>query len=823
MNCCVKLVIMYKIVCSFLAIRHFMLYLCRQFYEGVMKRILLSLFFLLTWMGSATLADTPVTNGQGQTQKLTVFSSPDWSSSKYVPVVGYDANMYQKHEMIYPADYLQDMENCNISQMDFYTSDTKAQKVWTATFKVYLKEVAQSSFPSENITFTNFTDDDLVYTGQLDATGDIMSIVFDKSFFYQGGNLLVGIHLTQPGNHTTAFFLGKKMSYASNIWGKKSSSGSLDQVVLQNVDRDFLPKVTFCYSPAEQQVLVAPSTISVDDVALEGATIKWTSTASAWQICVNDDEENLIETTEKNYTFSGWERDSYYEVKVRAVNGTDVSKWSESVTIRTLYCSPDKMVTISYELHDSFGDGWGANAIVVKDALTNEELDLKWTIGTGYDNSGTLPVCLGRKIYFVWEGSGYANECSYVVRDPFGEVIFEGSNKLENPVFYTANLDCPRPIELKASDVTENSAAIDWNERGGATQWQICINHDMENLILVDNNPYMLTDLEFDTQYTLMVRSYYDANIVSTWSEPITFTTAEICPKPKNLTSVPEATEATLSWDGTLDNYVLQYNAGWKLGEDIKVYGGKRVYSFDLQRYSGKGSILIRHYNATEDSWLHLDDIVLTNPEGTTVFSEDFENCEWGMPAKLSSIDQDGDSYGWEILSNNYEDHWVQFEGHSGISSTCWKHGGVTLTPDDWLLISDVDLGGTLSFMGHAQITDDRFDILAVYVFADKYIIEEPISDGSTSFVAKRLVNNAPYLWRVKGVRETDESRWASSSFVTRYDPHAIATGVQIMDNGQWTMDNYSDEWYTIDGQKLSDKPTKKGVYIYNGKRVVIR
>ena len=103
----------------------------------------------------------------------------------------------------------------------------------------------------------------------------------------------------------------------------------------------------------------------------------------------------------------------------------------------------------------------GANAIVVKDALTDEELDRKWTIGTGYDKSGTLPVCLGRKIYFVWEGSGYANECSYVVRDPFGEVIFEGSNKLENPVFYTANLDCPRPIELKASDVTANSAAID--------------------------------------------------------------------------------------------------------------------------------------------------------------------------------------------------------------------------------------------------------------------------------------------------------------------------------------------------------------------------
>ena len=785
-----------------------------------MKRILLSIFLLLTCMGAATFAGTPVTHAQGQQQKLTVFSSPASPNevfSTYVPLYGYDAHRYQKCEIIYPANSLEDLKGKSISQMDFYLY-VKATKEWGATFKVYLKEVDQSAFPSENPSYIGFSDGDLVYEGPLSGTGDTMSVVFNKkTYIYQGNNLLVGVYLTEKGTYDTARFYGTVVSNAS-LHGV--SSNSIDKVT--KVQRNFIPQTTFYYSSTGEE-LAAPTTLNAYDVTLTSATIKWTSTASAWQICVNNDEEHLIETTEKAYTFSGWERDSYYEVKVRAVNGTDVSKWSESVTIRTLYCSPDKMVTISYELHDSFGDGWGANAIVVKDALTNEELDLKWTIGTGYDNSGTLPVCLGRKIYFVWEGSGYANECSYVVRDPFGEVIFEGSNILKDPVFYTANLDCPRPIELKASDVTANSAAIDWNERGGATQWQICINHDMENLILVDNNPYTLTDLEFDTQYTLMVRSYYDANVVSEWSEPFSFTTAEICPKPKNLTSVPEATEATLSWDGTLDNYVLQYNAGWKLGEDIKVYGGKRVYSFDLQRYSGKGSILIRHYNATEDSWLHLDDIVLTNPEGTTVFSEDFENCEWGMPAKLSSIDQDGDSYGWEILSNKEEDSWIPYNDHSGISSTCWKHGGVTLTPDDWLLISDVDLGGTLSFMGHAQITDDRFDILAVYVFADNRIIDEPISDGSTSFVATRLVNNAPYLWRVKGVRGTEESRWASSSFVTPYDPHAIATGVQIMDNGQWTMDNYTDEWYTIEGQKLSGKPTKKGVYIYNGKRVVIR
>ena len=31
-----------------------------------------------------------------------------------------------------------------------------------------------------------------------------------------------------------------------------------------------------------------------------------------------------------------------------------------------------------------------------------------------------------------------------------------------------------------------------------------------------------------------------------------------------------------------------------------------------------------------------------------------------------------------------------------------------------------------------------------------------------------------------------------------------------------------SDEWYTIDGRKLSGKPKKKGVYIQNGKKTIL-
>ena len=49
-----------------------------------------------------------------------------------------------------------------------------------------------------------------------------------------------------------------------------------------------------------------------------------------------------------------------------------------------------------------------------------------------------------------------------------------------------------------------------------------------------------------------------------------------------------------------------------------------------------------------------------------------------------------------------------------------------------------------------------------------------------------------------------------------------MITGVDTIDNGQLTMDN-DGSWYSIDGRKLNGKPTKPGLYINGGKKVVIK
>lgn len=54
--------------------------------------------------------------------------------------------------------------------------------------------------------------------------------------------------------------------------------------------------------------------------------------------------------------------------------------------------------------------------------------------------------------------------------------------------------------------------------------------------------------------------------------------------------------------------------------------------------------------------------------------------------------------------------------------------------------------------------------------------------------------------------------------------PSGITTGVELQDNGQRSkIKGQSEEWYTIDGQKLNGKPAKKGIYIHNGNKQIVR
>ena len=49
------------------------------------------------------------------------------------------------------------------------------------------------------------------------------------------------------------------------------------------------------------------------------------------------------------------------------------------------------------------------------------------------------------------------------------------------------------------------------------------------------------------------------------------------------------------------------------------------------------------------------------------------------------------------------------------------------------------------------------------------------------------------------------------------------STGIQTIENKQTAMGTESGAWYTPDGLRLGGKPSRKGLYINNGKKVVIK
>ena len=57
-------------------------------------------------------------------------------------------------------------------------------------------------------------------------------------------------------------------------------------------------------------------------------------------------------------------------------------------------------------------------------------------------------------------------------------------------------------------------------------------------------------------------------------------------------------------------------------------------------------------------------------------------------------------------------------------------------------------------------------------------------------------------------------------SFVIDFDGDEVVTGIEdvrIANDGQ------TDDWYSLDGRRHDRKPTRKGVYIHNGNKVIIK
>ena len=93
-------------------------------------------------------------------------------------------------------------------------------------------------------------------------------------------------------------------------------------------------------------------------------------------------------------------------------------------------------------------------------------------------------------------------------------------------------------------------------------------------------------------------------------------------------------------------------------------------------------------------------------------------------------------------------------------------------------------------------------------------------SAGVVGFVDDNAINAFRAYFELYGLTGGDPTN-GINGFVLNFGDEE--SGIFSFENGKMKVDNDAGAWYTIDGRILSSKPSRKGIYINNGQKVVIK
>lgn len=241
-------------------------------------------------------------------------------TSFYIPIYyTYVASNTAKSQFIIPASEISSMQSRQITKLTFYANQT-SRSFGNAEFKVYLKEVENTSF--ESAAFYDWNDMDAVYTGTLTVSDGQMEITFDNSFDYSGGNLMVGIQQVVAGANPSSFsWYGVTGSTYGSVYQAYSISRG-----------QFVPKITFVTMP--ESPYKKPHNLSIA-LTSTGATLTWEAgnDEASWDVVYSSnasaDPNSLTAETVNSATYhiTGLTLGSSYYVWVRSNYGNETSGW----------------------------------------------------------------------------------------------------------------------------------------------------------------------------------------------------------------------------------------------------------------------------------------------------------------------------------------------------------------------------------------------------------------------------------------------------------------------------------------------------------------
>ena len=677
---------------------------------------------------------------------LTVYDGTEGNYSMPPNISNFDT--FTRSQFVIPASELEAMKDGEINSISFYTTHHFIPYITDCTVDVYVKEVDYTTID----VFEEKESASVVYQGELNviktSDGGLLTIPFNTSYTYNGGNLLIGIENTTIGGKIWVTFYGQYVNVAS-----VSGNDQVSQVNVEPSKWYFIPKTTFEYTASSDIVYHKPKDIAASEVTSESATLSWTApigdvTGYAWQYKKAGEEtwspEATVTTT--TVTISGLTAATAYHFRVKALYGSNES----DAAVTKFNTGFEDLCSITLRLTDRIGDGWNEAAIRVVDAqsgivigtYTNKNLDGKNGIET---NTLLVPVPNDRDINFLWKKGKFDTECSFIILDVNGRVIYEYAAQntgktLPEGMFKTYHVDC---------------------------------------------------------RYT---------------------------PNPSDLTVTATPTTATANWTGVADRYDIRYaplpgtgfGAGWLQYDDginLGGYGDRTpaIWTWGVMYPAVTGNRLTKVSFHENINMAEKDPITVSiysgndAPSGTPLRQVEvfptgitsFREVTFDKPVEITPKENV-----WIVLSlmgttvisvcNSSEpnNQWIYDEGS-------WKHLGDTdasLANYGWMI------------RGYFESTTDMETIRWT---------EGTATSGSYPITG--LTPETDYIIQVRGDYGSDsKSEWVESLFTTPAVNTSISIATDPYRKGEGSI-------YTIDGVKLDKMPTRKGVYIQNKRKVVVK